>query len=69
MAKLLGAIGILQTRYHTVKEWAYAGFAFQCIDAAVSWSFVGAELFFVIFPLIVLAIIVRVVFFWKNAGR
>lgn len=66
VAKILGAIGILQTKYRTIKEWAYAGFAFQCIGASISWSFVGAEPFFAIFPLIVLAIMFVSYFFWKK---
>lgn len=69
VAKLLGAAGLLQTKYHAVKEWAYAGFAFQCIGATVSWSFVGAEPFFIIFPMIMLAIMFVSYFSWKRYGQ
>lgn len=66
VAKLLGAVAILQTKYKTLKEWAFAGFAFQCLGASISWSFVGAEAFFIIFPVIVLAIMGVSYYFWKK---
>lgn len=31
-AKILGAIAILQTKFQTIKEWAYAGFTFKFIS-------------------------------------
>jgi hypothetical protein len=34
LAKLLGAIALLQTRFKTLQEWAYAGFTFTFIGAA-----------------------------------
>ncbi|RPD38223.1 DoxX family protein [Chitinophaga barathri] len=66
VAKILGAIGILQTKYTTIKEWAFAGFAFQSLGASASWSYVGAEPFPVIFPLFVLAFMFVTYFFWKK---
>src|ERR1700761_9681616 len=41
VAKLLGVIAILQNRFRTVKEWAFAGFAFNFIGAFVSRAIVG----------------------------
>jgi hypothetical protein len=35
-AKILGVIALLQTRFDTLKEWAYAGFTINLISA--SWS-------------------------------
>lgn len=34
--KLLAAVAILQTRFSAIKEWAYAGFAFNCLGAFVA---------------------------------
>ena len=66
VAKLLGVAGILQTKYKTLKEWAYAGFAFQMLGAFASWSFAGGETFNIIFPLIMLAIMCVPYYFWKR---
>lgn len=40
-AKVLGVIGLFQTRYSTLKEWAYAGFTFDILGAAASFAFIG----------------------------
>src|SRR6188768_3445060 len=56
VAKVLGAIAILQTRYRIIKEWAFAGFTFNFIGAFASRFLAGdggAEL---IFPIIALGI-------------
>src|ERR1051325_3120964 len=36
VAKVLGLIAILQPRFTTVKEWAYAGFTIDIVGASVS---------------------------------
>ncbi len=41
VAKVLGAIAILQTKFKTVKEWAYAGFTFDLIGAFSSFLLNG----------------------------
>ena len=40
-AKLLGTIAILYGRFPRLKEWAYAGFAFDFIGAAASHVLAG----------------------------
>lgn len=40
IAKILGVIAIVQTKFNTIKEWAYAGFAFDIIGALISFAFV-----------------------------
>ncbi len=52
--KLLAAVAILQTRFATVKEWAYAGFAFNCLGAFVSRMAVGDSGLDLVFPWIFL---------------
>ena len=40
-AKLLGVVSLLQTKSHTLKEWAYAGFTINIISAAWSHLAIG----------------------------
>ncbi|MBL7719391.1 MAG: DoxX family protein [Flavipsychrobacter sp.] len=52
-AKLLGVIALLQPRYQTLKEWAYAGFTINLIGAvwthaATRTPFTSAIVFMVI---------------------
>jgi len=41
VAKILGVIAILQTKFRTIKEWAYAGFTIDFIGASASMLFAG----------------------------
>ncbi len=66
VAKLLGAAAILQTRFRAIKEWAYAGFAFNFIGGFASRAFMGDPTFEVIFPIIMLAIMFVPYYFWKK---
>jgi hypothetical protein len=66
VAKLLGAIAILQTRFNTIKEWAYAGFAFNFIGAVASRAFAGDGLGLLIPPLVMLVIMFVTYYFWKK---
>ena len=66
VAKVLAAIAILQTKFRTVKEWAFAGWAFACIGAFVSRAAVGdtAEL---IYPVVFLGIAAVPYWLWLRA--
>ena len=66
IAKLLGAIAILQTKFKTIKEWAYAGFAFNFISAIASRAIVGDEFGLLIPPVIMLLIMFASYFLWKK---
>jgi len=65
-AKILGAFAIVQTKYRTLKEWAYAGFAFTFIGASASRALAGDGPGEIIFPLVVLAILLIPYFLWKK---
>lgn len=65
-AKLLGAIAIVQNRFQTIKEWAYAGFAFNFIGAFASRIFAGDSLIEILFPLIMLAVLSVPYIAWKK---
>ncbi|WP_431294086.1 DoxX family protein [Pedobacter sp. P26] len=54
IAKLLGSLSILQNKYTTIKEWAYAGFAINFIGAFASTAFVGDGVSLLIPPLVAL---------------
>jgi len=41
VAKVLGALALLQTMWKTLKEWAYAGFLIDFIGAGTSMYFAG----------------------------
>lgn len=42
IAKILGVIAIVQTKYKTIKEWAYAGFTIDLVGAGASFVLNGA---------------------------
>jgi hypothetical protein len=65
-AKILGAGAILQTKYTTIKEWAYAGFTINFIGAFASRAFAGDGTGLVTLPLIMLAIMFAIYFLWKK---
>jgi hypothetical protein len=66
--KVLGAIALIIPQVpKRIKEWAYAGFAFDFIFACLSLWIVDGFGFEAIFPLIILAIlIVSYVYFHKS---
>lgn len=64
-AKILGSLAILQTKFQTLKEWAYAGFTFNFISAFVSHAFVGDGAMSLP-PLVVLAIMSVSYISWKR---
>ena len=66
IAKLLGAVALLQTRYITIKEWAFAGFIINYIGAFASRAFVGDEVSLLLMPVIMLVITFFYYYVWKR---
>jgi len=66
IAKLLGAASILQNKFKTIKEWAYAGFAINFIGAFASRAFVSDGISLLIPPLIALVIMFIPYILWKK---
>jgi hypothetical protein len=64
IAKLLGAIAILQNRFKVIKEWAYAGFIFNFIGAILSRAFVGDSVALLIPPVIMIVYTLATRHFW-----
>ena len=68
VAKLLAAVAIVQTKFRTIKEWAFAGWAFSCVGAFWSRAVVGdtAEL---IYPVVFLGLMAVPYVLWRQAQR
>jgi len=66
VAKLLGVIALLQTRFRNLKEWAFAGFAFNFIGATVSRAAMGDGAGMVAMPLVMLAVMFVTYWFWRK---
>ena len=55
--KTLGGLAVLAPRFPRLKEWAYAGMAFDLTAAAVSHAAIGHPAGKVVMPLIILGIV------------
>ena len=66
VAKILGSVAILQTKFQTIKEGAYAGFTFDILGASVSYALNGNGILEAAFPLIILAVMFVSYFSWKK---
>lgn len=64
--KLLGAIAILQNKFTTIKEWAFAGFTINFIGAFASRVFVGDDAGLLLIPIVMLMIMFILYYFWKK---
>ncbi|MEB0249370.1 MULTISPECIES: DoxX family protein [unclassified Mucilaginibacter] len=64
--KIAGAIAIAQNKYKAVKEWAFAGFFINFIGAFASRAFVGDGIGLLVPPLIMLAVMFTLYYFWKR---
>lgn len=64
--KLLGVAALLQDKFRTVKEWAFAGFSFSLIGAAVSHACVNDQVAFIILPIVFLGILLTLYYFWRK---
>lgn len=66
VAKLFGALAILQTKYVTIKEWAFACFTATCFLAFASRASVGDTGLDLIFPIIFFVIMLIPYYLWKK---
>lgn len=65
-AKILGALALLQPKYRTLKEWAFAGFTINFIGAAASTAFAGMGLPGMAPALVMLLVLFGLYFLWKR---
>lgn len=68
VAKIMGVVALVQPRFQTIKEWAYAGFAFNFIGAFASRVFVGDEIGLLIPPVIMLGALFSTYYLWKKVA-
>ncbi|TZF84477.1 DoxX family protein [Pedobacter sp. BS3] len=69
ITKILGAAALVQPMWPRLKEWAFAGFAFSFIGAAVSWACSNGPVGFIIFPLVMLTLLIVWYVLWKKYER
>ena len=69
VAKILGALAILQWKFPTLKEWAYAGFTIDFIGAGASFYFAGDGILLALSPVIFLAVMFLTYFLWKKVEK
>lgn len=69
VAKLLGGIAILQNRFRTIKEWAYAGYTFNLLGASASHAFSGDSFAKIITPIIIVAMVLASYRQWNKMKR
>ena len=69
VAKILGALAILQWKFKTLKEWAYAGFTIEFIGAGASFYFAGDGVLMALSPVIFIAVMFISYFLWKKVEK
>ncbi|MFD2718182.1 DoxX family protein [Hymenobacter monticola] len=65
-AKILGALALLQNKYRTLKEWAFAGFVIDFIGAAASVALAGLGAVGTLPALVMLAVVFGIYSLWKR---
>ena len=66
IAKLLGVIAIFQTKFKTIKEWAYAGFTIDIGGAMMSFILLNGDFKSVLLTLPFLVVMFVSYFMWKK---
>src|SRR3989344_8893678 len=69
IAKILGVLALLQWKFKTIKEWAYAGFTFDILGAAASIYFAEGGILAALSTLIFLAAMFISYFLWKKTEK
>ena len=69
IAKVLGVLALLQWKFKTIKEWAYAGFTIDFIGAGASMYFSGDGIMGVLTILPFLVVMFLSYWLWKKVGK
>ncbi|QHJ07854.1 DoxX family protein [Hymenobacter busanensis] len=69
LGKILGALAMLQTRFRTLKEWAYAGFTFNLLGACAARYAAHDGIVLIVSPLLFLAFMAFTYALWKKVAR
>ncbi len=68
IAKILGAIALIQWAWPALREWAYAGFTIDIIGAAASTYFAGQGIGAALFTLVFLVPLLLSHWLWKRTA-
>ncbi len=68
IAKACGIVAILQCKFRTLKEWAYAGFTINMLGAFGSHFLNGDPADKFMTPLVVLSFVLGSYYFWKRGA-
>ena len=66
IAKVLGVLAILQWKFKTVKEWAYAGFTIDFLGASASLYFAGDGILMALSTIPFFIVMFASYFLWKK---
>ena len=69
VGKILAAVALVQRRFPTVREWAYAGVTFNLLGAFVARAAAGDSAGLILSPLIFLAVLFASYFLGKMPER
>ncbi len=69
VAKILGVIAILQWKFRTIKEWAYAGFTIDFTGAAASIYFAGEGILMALTVIPFFVVMFSSYFLWKKIEK
>ena len=69
IAKVLGVLALLQWKFKTIKEWAYAGFTIDFIGAGASMYFSGDGIMGALTVLPFLVVMFLSYWLWKKVGK
>lgn len=65
--KILGVIALVQNKFKTIKEWAFAGFTFTLTGAAVANACAAnSQVAFVIMPIGFLLVLFLIYYCWRK---
>lgn len=68
IAKILAGLAILQTKFRTLKEWAFAGYAIDCLGASASHFSAHDSIGWILLPFVFLAIMFIPYWLWKKTS-
>ncbi|MBI2541373.1 DoxX family protein [Candidatus Woesearchaeota archaeon] len=69
IAKILGVIALLQWKFKTIKEWAYAGFTIDLVGASASLYFAGDGILMALSTIPFFAVMFASYFMWKKIEK
>lgn len=66
IGKIAAAVALVQQKFRTIKEWAYAGITFNLIGACAARAYGGDSIGLILSPLIFMGVMFISYFLWKK---